>query len=1248
LKRFIALLAAILSLSALPLAAQETVSDGPGFLENWLEKNLSAAGREVQVRGFAGALSAQATIEEITIADDDGVWFILRGAVLDWTRSALLTGRLEVETLSAREIEILRKPIAISDGPKAEASDFALPELPVSIRIGRITATRVVLGEDLLGTPAVVRLEGGGRLEGGTGEALFTIERIDGAEGVLRLEGAYTNQTRDLTLDLALNEGPDGIAAGLIGLEGGGAVDLKISGTGPIDDFDATIALATDGSERLGGQVALRSGPMPEDVAFRAELSGDPSVLLKPEARAFFGTDVRLVLDGLRRGNGLTEFSAFELDAGAMSLSGDAVFRPGGWPLKLNLTGRIANADGTPVRLPLDTTTRATEVDLAFNFDARTGEGWRGSLSLTGLDHPDITATGIELSGTGSLFPGGADREPQISGSVDFAARGLDAADPATAMALGREVIGQTRFAKVGGAPLRLNALQLEGEDYGLSGAASLSTDISRLDVLARGIVTLRADDLARFGPIAGLPLTGQARLDIGGDVALPGGPFDIAIRGNAQDIAIGEPSLDRLFAGTSALEIEVQRDTEGTRIERFTITSDHARAEGRATLKTGASTLETRLEIADATRLAEGLDGSVTLDATAQQTGQNWAFELDATAPGETRASASGILRNTRAGIETVSASLRAQVANLRTYSGVAGQTLSGGLTLDAEGGFSPQSGDFELSGTAQGQGLGIGIGALDELIGGASDLAFTVHRKDGVAVLDRLDLTTNEVTIAATGREEDGAPQITATARLRDLGRLVDGLSGPAEAKGEAVLADGRWQVTGDGTGPGGTVLAVRGSLGADGADPALSLNGRAPLALANDLIAPRQINGMASFDLGLNGSYSLAALSGQVSTSDGRLSLPTLRMSLDPISGTARIANGRAMLDLDAASSSGGRLTVSGPVTLTAPFSSDLTLQLAALGLTHPTLFDTNASGEIALTGPVTGGGQITGRLTLGPVELRIPETGFGVNGTLPGLEHIAEPTAVRATRRRAGLISQGRGGGAAPYALDLTIEAPSQIFVRGRGLDAEFGGALRLGGTTSDVIAEGGFQLIRGRLDLLGNRLVITEGRVTLTGSLDPYLRIVAETEASGTLVRIVLEGPASNPDVRFTSSPDLPEDEILARLVFGRGLEQISPLQALKLASAVATLAGQGGAGTIDRLRQGFGLDDLDVTTDAEGNTAVRAGTYITENIYTDVTVGQDGNAEINLNLTVTPNITARGSVSSSGESGLGIYFEKDY
>jgi translocation and assembly module TamB len=133
-----------------------------------------------------------------------------------------------------------------------------------------------------------------------------------------------------------------------------------------------------------------------------------------------------------------------------------------------------------------------------------------------------------------------------------------------------------------------------------------------------------------------------------------------------------------------------------------------------------------------------------------------------------------------------------------------------------------------------------------------------------------------------------------------------------------------------------------------------------------------------------------------------------------------------------------------------------------------------------------------------------------------------------------------------------------------------------------------------------------------------------------------------------PEILFLSEPELPEDEVLARLLFGRGIETLSPLQAAQLAGAVANLAGVGGEGIVSRLRKGFGLDDLDVTGDAEGGVGVRAGKYISDNIYTDVEIDSLGQAEVSINLDLSPSVTVKGSVDNEGQSGIGVFFERDY
>lgn len=206
------------------------------------------------------------------------------------------------------------------------------------------------------------------------------------------------------------------------------------------------------------------------------------------------------------------------------------------------------------------------------------------------------------------------------------------------------------------------------------------------------------------------------------------------------------------------------------------------------------------------------------------------------------------------------------------------------------------------------------------------------------------------------------------------------------------------------------GGTDVNVSGSVAADGSAVDLALSGNAPpLALANPFIAPRQLDGLATYTLALNGPPELSALSGTVQIGGARAALPPLlRLALEPVNATLNISGGRAQVDARATVSSGGQITVSGPIGLTAPpYLADMALGINAVGLKDPTLYDTTANGTLRLSGPVTRNALLAGTITLGTVELRIPETGFGADGALPDLTHIgAPPAAVQATRARAG--------------------------------------------------------------------------------------------------------------------------------------------------------------------------------------------------------------------------------------------------
>jgi len=376
------------------------------------------------------------------------------------------------------------------------------------------------------------------------------------------------------------------------------------------------------------------------------------------------------------------------------------------------------------------------------------------------------------------------------------------------------------------------------------------------------------------------------------------------------------------------------------------------------------------------------------------------------------------------------------------------------------------------------------------------------------------------------------------------------------------------------------------------------------------------------------------------------------PTLGKSLENISADVGLSGGRLQISTDAEFRAGGKISINGPLTLSGAYPADLTIVLDAARLRDPTLYDTSVTGQLVLKGGITAGGQLSGKLTLDKTELRVPSASLGGSAAIPDMTHLNEPAKVHTTRARAGLLAQedaaANGDSGPGLGLDITIAAPRQIFVRGRGLDAELGGTLRITGSTNNVVPIGEFKLVRGRLDILGKRFNLTEGQVAMQGALVPWILFTATTEQSDAAISIGLSGLANAPELKLSSSPELPDDEILSQLLFNKGLNNISALQAAQLAAAVASLAGKGGEGIIGNLRKNFGLDDLDIGTDENGNATVRAGKYISERVYTNVGVDSEGKTEIDLNLDVVKNVTARASVDSEGGSSLGVFYERDY
>ncbi|TDT77363.1 autotransporter secretion inner membrane protein TamB [Litoreibacter halocynthiae] len=1240
------LLCLLLVFAPIAAFAQQENSDR-GYIQGLLEDALSSDGGKVTLEGFEGALSARATVERITVADTEGVWLSADGVSLAWNRSALLRGQIEIAEISVDTIDLIRQPVAPDTTlPTPEARGaFSLPDLPVSVNVDSLKIGAVNVAAGVFGEAAQVSVSGNARLANGAGVAVLEIERLDQA-GNFSLAAEFDNTSRDLLLDLNLSEPADGIAVKLLNIPGHPSITLTVQGDDPVTDFSANILLATDGEDRLQGVVELKTDA-DGGTGFAVDLSGDVAPVFVPEFAEFLGTNIQLIARGDRSVDGGINLDELNLQTAAMQIKGSAEIGADGWPNKLKLDGEIVPPEGVTVVLPLPgPATSVKRVELFGTFDAEAGEAWQLLGRASGVEQTGLRLDLAKFDAAGTI--------EKVAGSVDgtlqLEVEGIALQDAALAQAVGDRLRGGLLFEWANSGVLSVREIDLSGSDYGLTGALSVDATDSVEAIKVIPDLQVIAEDLSRFAGLAQFDLSGAANLAVAGALEPLTGVLDLNFDGTTRNLATGIAQLDPLLSGEGKLTLGLSRDENGLKAEPLKIATDHASIDASATLQTDGSVAMLRAKLPDVAKALPELSGAADLTVEATQDADVWTIATTASLPGGTQADYRGTVRGFKDDNLLVDGTVTAVVESLSAFSKLAGQGLSGGINLEASGNADILRGSFDLSTSGQTQSIAFGQPTLEPLLRGATRFDLSATRDvAGVTLIRSLEVDGSAIDAQVSGSFGPESGQLDYRVSLANLGLIVPDFPGPANVSGTAVKQQQSWAIDASGQGPGGVAVAANGRVAEDFSTVAVALNGSAPLALINARLPGQNLTGLARFDLQVNGPPALQSVSGQVSLVDGRLAIPARSTALNQINGQVRLSGGQAQLSFEAGVSTGGRVTLSGPVSLTSPYNAQLAADLQRVTLRDASLFETTLGGRLTVNGALLGGAAIGGVIDVETAEIRIPQFGPSYSA-LEGLRHLNPSQDVRRTLRFAGLDKENDTAerGSPGFPLNLTLRIPSRLFVRGRGLDAELGGTLGLTGTTNNVNPVGGFDLIRGRLDLLGRRLNLTEGSVRLRGDFDPVIKFAATSQVEDVTVGLLLEGLASEPEVTVTSSPELPEEEALSLLLFGREVTQISAFQAVQLALAVQTLAGRSGTSLTDGLRDKLGVDDLDIGTDADGNTQAKAGKYISDNIYTDVTVKSDGESQINLNLEVSPTVTVRGRLSSDGDTGIGVFFEKDY
>ena len=194
---------------------------------------------------------------------------------------------------------------------------------------------------------------------------------------------------------------------------------------------------------------------------------------------------------------------------------------------------------------------------------------------------------------------------------------------------------------------------------------------------------------------------------------------------------------------------------------------------------------------------------------------------------------------------------------------------------------------------------------------------------------------------------------------------------------------------------------------------------------------------------------------------------------------------------------------------------------------------------------------------------------------------------------------------------PLNLDVEADLGDDFTLRGKGLDAQLAGSVRVRmADRRPPRVNGSIRVVSGTYAAYGQRLAIERGVLNFTGAYDnPGLNIRAirkrpegeELSETNVEAGVEVRGTALAPAAKLVSTPSVPDSEKLAWMVLGHGTADMAGNEMSLLGTAAgALLGGSGGPSLANRV----GLDELGVSQ-AKGleSTVVTVGKKLSSRAY---------------------------------------------
>ncbi len=1320
-------------------------------------------------------------LRDVTLADAHGVWLTLADADMHWSPFALLRGTLHITNFSARKLDVVRVPISDTPSPDIPGSPFAIPTLPLSIKIESGRVADVTLGRGLVasgaaGTLAKLDLTTSLEIARNRLDFLLEIARKDEVPGSLTLQAQIDQRDRRIAITLDAKDGDNshpGLVSAFAGSDLGPlAVAAKIDGLN--GQIDGNIQLDNGKSLTLD---ANAKGQWDRDLNLDFNLKSSGRVIADALSSMGGGRALTLTSAFQWKHDDAISLSKIDMKAGALALTGqlamgsvsragkhmlvgdgainglDVVLKDRGndalsalrWEVKakVDLVQNIANVsvfqivssaghanfsgdiglDGASIKGNADAMLSdlapfsnlagqrlSGRVDMALSPFVKEKDGSvAGDFSIhttdVKTDNPVLTQLINTLSADGSLLlpEGGGFALPSFSvrpqsgsyllqGNVGATAPGVltgeahftasdvarllpgyntagavsaDLALTGTTSAPDAKLVAELVNGKLSGTKtekLKLEATVIQGGTgpvhlsfKGAPGSANLD---AQLNLPTAGGAELNAID----GDIFGSKISGQAAVDDKGllTAAIDGQHVVLAPIGQFSGVAMsGAGSLSLKAAPvngkqTAQLSFATSRfDSSGITLDRVTLDADLADLFDTPQIDAKLNAQSGQMNLIHLDGMKASVNGP--LDALT--------IKVDVSGKNETASP-----RKVSLALEAHMKDGDTNIIDLNAFRlalGDAAMTLTKPVPLNLTSGLSAKDLRLDMSG-ASGTGTLTGHIAINSTA--QIDLRLTTMPLDLVALVLPMDSIHGSADGTMTLDSQKATGALALTFNQVSVTQDISSRNPPFDAKLDGKWAKARLDLAATAEGVSTQPFDFKASVPfvRQSGAPFPTLGTRGPMTASLDWDGP-----LASL-------ASLAELEGQRVSGDAKVALRAEGDISAPVAnGTATLTNGTyenfasgtvlkqlnvklaghrsQSLDFDLKATDGGdgHISAQGMISLDKKSQQAISI-LASIDNAHllrRSDVDATLDGKLELTGPafppsLAEPATLKGTITTRTMHIRIPES-------LPVSVPLVEVVEVNGT----GMQNAPPIDGVTPLPLDLDlifkIGPPARI--SGRGLDSLWSGQVAVARRADQPAIKGQLNSERGTLDFIGKTFTLSKGSVTFPGTypIDPSFNATLIYARKGFTATVDASGDTATPKIDLSSSPSYPKDEILSRILFDKGVGELSPLEAVQLARALAELSGVSiggsGSGILNRMQETLSLDVLRVDSSPSGATTVSAGKYIQKGVYVGVEQGAlASDSSVKVEAEVTPQISVDTRIGQNASSDVGVTWKWDY